>query len=265
MLDAEKLRDRLGLVWAAAELRVLGSVTSTNDIAWAWAEAGCPEGTAVFAEEQIQGRGRFGRAWHSPRGRGLLMSVVLRPPGARVTPAHVTALSALAVVEAIEAETGLAARVQWPNDVTLGGRKAAGVLVECRGSGATPCVVGIGVNVNTQPAEFPDSVRATATSLAAEAGHEFPREAVAARVLGELHRLYRDAAEGRWERVAAAWRRRASLLGQLVVVQSLGREHAGRLVGLDPLSGIELELPDGARRVFRAEDATRVLPRAGGV
>ncbi|MFC1806657.1 biotin--[acetyl-CoA-carboxylase] ligase, partial [Planctomycetota bacterium] len=84
MLDAAVVKARLGDAGFGASIRVLGSVTSTSDIAWAWAEAGCDEGTVVFADEQVRGRGRFGRTWHCPRGRGLLMSVVLRPPDGRV-------------------------------------------------------------------------------------------------------------------------------------------------------------------------------------
>ncbi|MBM4042537.1 MAG: biotin--[acetyl-CoA-carboxylase] ligase, partial [Planctomycetes bacterium] len=165
MLDAGAIRERLGGRWAGAEVRVLTSVTSTSDVAWAWAGAGCPEGTAVFAEEQVRGRGRFGRTWHSPRGRSILVSVVLRPPGEDVSPAHLTALGAVAAAEAIEAEAPLQAEIRWPNDVMLGGRKVAGVLVECRGGRVTPSVIGIGINANTRREEFPGELLGVATSL----------------------------------------------------------------------------------------------------
>jgi len=262
MLDVEAVRRHMGDAWAGAELRALSSVTSTSDVAWAWAEAGCAEGTAVFAEEQVKGRGRFGRTWHSPRGRGLLVSVVLRPPAEAMAPAHVTALAALAVAEAIGAATGLDALIRWPNDVAIGGRKVAGVLAECRNGRLAPCVVGVGVNVNTRRDEFPDALRASATSLAIEAGRECSREAVAGALLGRLHTCLRDAAEGRWALVADAWRRRASLLGQAVAVHCRGQLHEGRLVALDPLLGIELEGPLGERCRFRAEDTSLIL--AGG-
>lgn len=260
MLNAEAIRASLGTCWAGADLRALGSVSSTNDVAWAWAEAGCPEGTAVFAEEQVQGRGRHGRSWFSPRGRGLLMSVVLRPSGSGVGPAHITALAALAVAEAIEAEAGLDARIRWPNDVVLRDRKVAGVLAEFRGCRVSPCVVGIGVNVNTKPEEFPEELRACATSLAMEAGRPFSREALAVAVLRSLERRYREAVKGYWESTAECWRKRAALLHDTVAVHSRGLEHVGCLVGIDPLVGITLELPGGERLVFRAEDATRVIP-----
>jgi len=258
MLDTDAIRARLGDEWPGAEFRSLGSVTSTNDLAWAWAQAGCPEGTAVFAEEQVQGRGRFGRAWHCPRGRGLLMSVVLRPPEAVVTAAHVTALAALALAEAVEAETALPAALRWPNDVTLGSRKVAGVLVEQRG-GPAPCVVGMGLNVNVGREEFPEELRGAATSLAIEAGTDFSREEIAAEVLRRLARRYRDAVEGRWPQVAACWHERSSLVGRPATVASSGESYEGRLVEVDPLGRIELEMAGGERRVFRAESASLVL------
>ena len=247
-----------------AEVRTLGSVTSTNDIAWAWADAGCPEGLVILAEEQVRGRGRFGRSWDCPRGRGLLMSVVLRPPAEAVGAAHVTALGALAVAEAVEELAQLSARIRWPNDVTVRDRKLAGVLVETRGGeGAPPCVMGMGVNVNVRPEELADEVRSRAASLASEAGREFEIEEVAARVLGRLDARYREALEGRWPDVAAAWRARNSLLGEQVRLESRGRAYRGRVVGLDPVAGIELEFGRGERRAFRAEWTTLVEPPAG--
>jgi len=275
MLNADAIREHLGGRWPNAELRTLGSVTSTNDIAWAWAEAGCPEGTAVLAEEQVRGRGRFGRTWHCPRGRGVLLSVVLRPPSPEVSPAHLTATASLAVAEAIEPETGLTAALRWPNDVTVNGRKVAGILVERRVVGASgplapsatseplvataPCIVGIGLNVNTRLDELPDDVRGTATSLALEAGTEFSRERLAAAVLNRLGDRYADVLAGQWLTVASLWQRRASLVGQTVTVTFRARTYEGRVLHADPLGRIEIELAGGERREFRAEHASLAL------
>jgi len=259
MLDAAAIRACVDNVWAGAEVRVLGSVTSTNDIAWAWAEAGCAEGTVVLAEEQVRGRGRFGRIWHSPRGRGLLMSVVLRPCTAALSPTHITAIGALAAAEAIEAESGLSAGIRWPNDLTIGGRKVGGILVERRGTGPSPCIVGIGINVNTRAEEFPKELRPVATSLAIEAGKDFSRERLAGAVLRALQASYREALGGRWGDSAALWRRRLAMVGQLVTIRSRGAEWRGRLLDADPLCGVELLLPGGERETFRAEDTTLIV------
>ncbi len=261
VLDVTAIERQLPRGAGTGPVRVLGSVTSTNDIAWAWAGAGCAEGAAFFAEEQIQGRGRFGRTWHCPRGTGLLVSVVLRPPEASITPAHLTALSAVAVAEAIEEAAGVEAGLRWPNDVTVDEGKVAGVLVERRGRGASPpCVVGIGLNVNTEPQAFPVEVRETATSLRAVTGEPLEREAVAAALLRRLHERYRDCAEGRWDAVSAAWRERSSLVGQEIEVRSAGGAARGRVVAVDPLSGIELEMVGGERRCFAADSTSVIDP-----
>jgi BirA family biotin operon repressor/biotin-[acetyl-CoA-carboxylase] ligase len=257
-LDAAAIQAGLGEARLGRQIRALGSITSTSDIAWAWADTGCDEGLTVFADQQIRGRGRFGRAWHCPRGRGLLMSVVLRPPEG-VGPEHLTAVGALAVAETAEAAADLPARIRWPNDVTAAGRKLAGVLVERRGRAAAPavCVVGIGLNVNVAPGELPAEV-GEATSLAAEAGREFVLEEVAATLLVRLDARYRETCGGRWEQVADGWRRRSTLVGQAVEVELNGRRLRGTVTAADPLAGLELALEGGGQRLCGAEAATVV-------
>jgi len=240
MLDVAAIEKHLGEdAGLVGPIRALTSVSSTNDIAWAWAAAGCAEGAAFFAEEQVLGRGRFGRTWACPRGGGLLLSLVLRPADPAITPVHLTAMASLAAAEAVERAAGLTTAIRWPNDVTVAGRKMAGVLVERRGAAAsTACVVGVGLNVNVAVTDFPVELRETATSLLAVAGRLFEREAV-----------------------AAAWRARCALVGEQVeVVESAGKPTRGCVVNVDPLAGIELELRSGKRRVFAAERATVTLP-----
>ena len=257
MLDADAIWALLGEGTFVRSIRALGSVTSTNDIAWAWAAAGCPEGSVFFAEEQVLGRGRFGRSWHCPRGAGLLMSIVLRPGGPGVTAAHVTALTAVAAAEAIEQTAGLDVAIEWPNDLTVGGGKLGGVLVERR-SGTEACVVGVGVNVNVEPDALPAEAGRPAASLSAAAGRVFEREPVAAALLGRLDARYGDATAGRWEAVAGAWQARCSLVGESAELGSAGAIYRGRVVAADPVAGIELELSRGDRRTFPAESTSVV-------
>ena len=110
------------------------TVGSTNDAALALAERGDAEGAIVIASSQTAGRGRRGRAWHSPAGSGLYVSVVLAPARAREEPDRATALLTLtagvAIAEAIERVTGLAPAIKWPNDLLVGRRKLAGILAE---------------------------------------------------------------------------------------------------------------------------------------
>src|SRR5262249_9429163 len=133
------------------------------------------EGLVILAEEQTAGRGRRGRAWTAPPRSSILMSVLLFPEGPLAEPAWLTALGALAVAEVVTAWTGFDARIKWPNDVRVAGKKIAGVLVE-RGAAA---VIGIGVNANLSPEDFPEELRQTATSLRTLTGQRVDRSELA--------------------------------------------------------------------------------------
>lgn len=133
----------------------LRATSSTSDRARALAQAGAPHGTLVTAAEQSAGRGRQGRSWSAPAGSALLMSVVLRDP---------PDLLPLAAGVAVARVCGEAARIKWPNDVLLEGRKVAGILAEGRPQEGW-AVLGIGVNVALAVADLPPELHATAASL----------------------------------------------------------------------------------------------------
>jgi BirA family transcriptional regulator, biotin operon repressor / biotin---[acetyl-CoA-carboxylase] ligase len=139
---------------------------STNTRARELAAAGAPHGTVVTAAEQTEGRGRQGRSWTALAGKALLYSAVLRPLGEHDTllPLAVP----LAVCEAAEElEPGIECGLKWPNDVQVGGRKLAGVLIEARPQDGW-AVIGVGLNLAIAPGEFPPELRETATSLTTE-------------------------------------------------------------------------------------------------
>jgi BirA family biotin operon repressor/biotin-[acetyl-CoA-carboxylase] ligase len=128
------------------------TVDSANNLALSFAKEGAREGTVVVAEYQTKGRGRFHRKWSSPRGKGLLFSVILRPSLSASSVPILTHLAAKAVAEVLNTNFELSARLKKPNDVLVGGRKIAGILTESSGtrSEIDYVVVGIGLNVNTE-------------------------------------------------------------------------------------------------------------------
>ncbi|HVS84637.1 MAG TPA: biotin--[acetyl-CoA-carboxylase] ligase [Gaiellaceae bacterium] len=142
-----------------------------------------PEGTAVAADEQTEGRGRLGRSWHAPAGRAILVSVLLRPQP------HMALWPELSLVagEAVAAALPLDAAVSFPNDVMVDGRKVCGILPE-----AQPGLVrlGIGLNVNQTAAELPADTPKPATSLRVELGRELERAPLLAAILFELETRY---------------------------------------------------------------------------
>jgi BirA family biotin operon repressor/biotin-[acetyl-CoA-carboxylase] ligase len=242
----------------------LETTTSTNDVVLRLAEEGAPEGVVVFAEEQTRGRGRHRRSWDSRRGRGLWFSVLLRPrvPAERLV--FLPLCAAGAVARTIRERLGVPASLKWPNDVLVGDRKVAGVLVESRtadAGGPPVCVLGLGINVNHEAAELPETGGARATSLRIETGAEVDRPALARELLRALDRDYGALERGDEEPLATAVRELLGLVGRAVEVTADGRRLRGTLVALSPGEGLRLRLPDGSERRLRPEHVDlRLLP-----
>lgn len=203
----------------------LRDTTSTNDRARALAATGAPHGTLVTAGAQSAGRGRQGRRWSAPPGRALLMSVVLREPHA---------LLPLAAAVAVAQACGPDARVKWPNDVQLAGRKVAGILAEGRPQEGW-AVLGIGINVAVRDEDLPDEMQRTAAGLGLTPG-DVP--AVLARVLAELEAALALPAPA----LLDAWRARDALLGRPV---GWG-EGEGVAAGIDAGGRLLVQRADGS-------------------
>jgi BirA family biotin operon repressor/biotin-[acetyl-CoA-carboxylase] ligase len=184
--------DLAGLEAALAETIFAGnlhfaSVTdSTNSDAQAAARAGAPHGSVCFADEQRAGRGRGGHAWHSAAGEGLYVSVLFRPqmPGVRLPLLPLAA--GLAAAQAVRETTGLTVDLRWPNDVLIGERKAAGILVEAKTSGGAVDLAVVGIGINVHQRVFPPDLGTPATSLDIEADRVVSRQDLLAALLKSL-------------------------------------------------------------------------------
>ena len=241
-IAAEELAER----WGLPSVHLFSLVRSTNDAARGLADGGAPHGTLVLAEEQTAGRGRSGRAWASPPGVGIWMSMVVRP-AALPAPGLLPILVGLAAAEAIDPFVRPAVtQVKWPNDLQLAGRKVAGILCEGSWDGARPgaVVVGIGLNVLHAPDDFPDEVRETATSLRIVAGWSPPRAEVAGAVAGAVARaLFRPPGQLTGS-LLDALRRRDALEGRPVRVTG-ATETAGTAMGVSPAGALLVRTPEG--------------------
>lgn len=194
-------------------VKALAETGSTNAVAMELGLAGAPAGTLVLAESQTEGRGRLGRQWHSPAGAGLYFSLVLRPRLAVAELPQITMAAGLALCQAIEEETGLAPGIKWPNDLLLGLKKFAGILVESGPVTAEqPLVIlGIGINVLTPVSAFPDFLQDKATSLLAFSGRSFSRKKLLGAVLFRLEKvLDRLETEG-FANILSEWQSRDAL------------------------------------------------------
>jgi BirA family transcriptional regulator, biotin operon repressor / biotin---[acetyl-CoA-carboxylase] ligase len=245
-LCPDQIEHKLATRWIGRRIAVWSRVASTNDLAARAGTSASNVGLVVLAEEQTAGRGRRGRSWTAPPRSSILMSVLLFPPAPLAETAWLTALGAVATAEVVAAWTGLDAgiTIKWPNDVRVGGRKIAGVLVE-RGQGA---VIGIGLNANVEPGAFPPDLRATATSLGIVTSRWIDRSELARALLRRLDAWYELGRSCGPESLNGAWRDRSEHLGQRVAVATPQGLVLGRLDDLHLQHGLSLTLPDGRRR-----------------
>jgi BirA family transcriptional regulator, biotin operon repressor / biotin---[acetyl-CoA-carboxylase] ligase len=250
------------LTRAAARLGVFGQdviwysdVSSTSDVAGAFAGRGAAEGLVVAANAQSAGRGRLGRVWVSPPGSGLYVSVVLRP-AQQVIP-MVTIAAGVAVAEGIQKASGLRAELKWPNDVYVGSRKVAGVLAEASantGDGRIIRHVVLGFGVNVMRAAYPPDIACRATSLEEELGRGVDRALLMVECLAALAERYTDLAQGRSAGVLEQWRARATArLGCKVRWGATGEALEGIAEDIDDTGALVVRTRSGPIRVTSGE------------
>ena len=167
------------------------TIDSTNRAAKQYALSGAADGTVVFAEEQTSGKGRLNRQWVSPAGSNILCSIIFYPPLNISSIFRLTMLASVAVVQAIKNVCGIEARIKWPNDVYIGGKKVCGILTEFSADydKIVYAVVGIGVNVNFETGQKPE-IKDIATSLYEESGQKVSRCRVFKALLEEVDTRY---------------------------------------------------------------------------
>ena len=248
LLHADDLLARLGRTKVIGrDIRVFQQTTSTSDVVEKLARDGVKEGAVVFAESQTRGRGRLGRKWMSPPGKGLWFSVLLRPDLRPQAVTQLTIASATALVRAIHSETGLTPEIKWPNDILRSGKKLAGILTEMSAEldRVKHVILGIGVDANLTAREFPADLRALATSLKAETGRDVDRAELATAILRELDCEYARICSGQFESVADEWERSCSTIGRHVRVQIGDRSIRGRAESLDADGALLLRTQHG--------------------
>jgi BirA family biotin operon repressor/biotin-[acetyl-CoA-carboxylase] ligase len=188
-----------------------------------------------LGEEQTAGRGRAGRGWHSERAAGIYVTLLLRPKLAPVQAPLLTMMAGLSAHSAIQAQTGLAVDLKWPNDLMIGGKKTGGILTEMHAEPAQVrfVIVGIGLNVNQE--KFPSELAASATSLRVESGRPQSRLELLVRLLREFERDYNDFLSEGPAAVIERFTRISSYAQGKRVRVSNGRENfTGTTAGLGP-------------------------------
>ncbi len=282
-LDPDRIRANLKTKRIGRSVLVYDRTASTNDIAAEYGKNPANDGLVVFAEQQTAGRGRTGARWQSRPGDSLLFSFVLIDCG--ISSELLSLTCAVAVAEAIGQAGGHRAAIKWPNDVMLDDRKIAGILVESRtqrtddsrrvglappidgmngtrggkphptgpsGSARSEIrVVGIGINCHQTKDCFPDDLQETATSLDLTGGTKCQRVTVAKRVLTSLDHWLRTAERNK-KQVIETWSHLSTQLHRRVALTFNGKRFTGNCIGVDPESGLILQLDRGGIRMFDA-------------
>ncbi|MBI5141006.1 MAG: biotin--[acetyl-CoA-carboxylase] ligase [Nitrospirae bacterium] len=246
-LTAEIILSRIKKRERNHAVMVFDSIDSTNTQAMTLATGSAASGTVVIADTQTGGRGRFGRAWASPPGVNLYLSLILRPEIAPRFAGIFSLLGAVAVVNAIRRVSGVEAFIKWPNDVLIGGRKLAGVLLESNIAGAriNHLVLGIGLNLNIPAADMPVEIRETATSLLEVCGCVTDRAEMAAALIDEIDSMVVLLESISPAAVLDEWRRHSITLDREVGVTGRFGHICAKAVDVDETGGLILRLRDG--------------------
>jgi BirA family transcriptional regulator, biotin operon repressor / biotin---[acetyl-CoA-carboxylase] ligase len=259
-LDAAALRSRAvrpDALWR--EIEVVESTGSTNADLLARALAGEPEGTVLAAEEQRAGRGRMGRAWTAPPRAALTFSLLLKPAVPPARRGWLPLLTGVAVAAAVTRATGVETGLKWPNDLLAADAKLAGILAEAAGDAV---VVGIGLNVSTEPAEFPNPRPGAlpATSLRAAGATALNREDILLAILDGFERWYRA-----WQQAGGDPDRSGLRPEYTRLSATIGRTVRAELPGGQALSGPAVGVDSDGRLLVRVSSGSEVAVAAGDV
>ena len=232
------------------------TITSTQHAIKRLAQQDAPEGIVAVADEQTEGRGRRGRFWHAPASKNLLFSVLLRT---ELKPGDVQLLNlaaGLAVRSVLKDQYMVDARLKWPNDILVNGRKICGILSEAAGEPDRIyyAVTGIGINVNFTEEDKSDEVKDIATSIKIEKGHTVPRPLLLSQILHSLSSYCLDLKkpDGK-EKLLSSYRKECDTIGRDISVIQDEDKFTGTALGITEQGALIVKIGE-AERIFAAAD-----------
>ncbi|HHV63562.1 MAG TPA: biotin--[acetyl-CoA-carboxylase] ligase [Peptococcaceae bacterium] len=209
------------------------------------------EGTVIISEVQTAGRGRLGREWASPAGKGIWQTIVLKPNLSPPKVPQLTLVAAAAVylaVEKVDPNLGKILKIKWPNDIYLREKKAGGILTEMQVSADQVrwVVVGIGLNVNLTENDFPEDLRGKATSFLLETGRSYDRNIITAEIFNAFEPLYLEFLEtGELGTSLEICRQHSAVIGRKVILSHGGSEKEAQVLDLGPQGELIIRLIEG--------------------
>lgn len=233
-VTADEIRLGLQTDFIGRNIHYIESVDSTQKIAHQLANENVSEGTVVIAEEQVSGKGRMDRKWHSPKYTGIWMSLILRPNIPLPKAPQLTLLTAVSVAQAIEELTDLHPEIKWPNDILLHGKKITGILTELQAEAdrINSVIVGIGINVNQQLEDFPSELHSIATSLSIEKGEKVSRAALIRAIFKQFEKFYLLYLDEGFSPIKLLWESYAVSIGKVLRARTLTTVIEGKALGI---------------------------------
>lgn len=247
MIKPDEIRLGLKTKYIGQNIHYEESVNSTQKIAHRLAYEGAPAGTVVIAEEQLTGRGRMDRKWHSPKYTGIWMSLILRPNLSLTKAPQLTLLAAVSVVQAIEEVIGLSPEIKWPNDILINGKKITGILTELQAEAdrINSIIMGIGINVNQQLGDFPEELQKTASSLYIETGNKISRAELIRSVFTHFEKMYELYLTEGFYPIKLLWESYAISIGKQIKARTLTATIEGKALGITEDGVLQLEDENG--------------------
>jgi len=259
-LSAEHIKSTLkGSSWSG--ILLYEEVASTNELAMSLAaKDDHPGNFVVLADSQEKGKGRLGRQWHSPPGKNIYMSLVLRPEIAVKDATMLTLLAAVSCAHAIRSKNGLLVSIKWPNDLIFSSKKLGGILTEVRADmdKVKLAVIGIGINVNTGENDFPDAITPIAVSILSATGKNSSRNELVAEILRQFEHSYDLLIQNGKQSLLSEWRVLSSTIGENVKVTIGDETLVGFAEDIDDNGMLLLRLQSGLLRQISAGDVTHL-------
>ncbi len=246
MLFREGILSAMNTKWAGREVTYFDLTDSTNTQARILAEEGAPHGTLVVADKQNGGKGRRGRTWESPGGEGIWMSILLRPEMNPENASMLTLIMALAAEKGVREATGQKSLIKWPNDLVLNKKKICGILTEMSTQNMEIKYVIIGIGINVAQTDFPEEIKATATSLLLESGERIPRSKIIASIMSALEEYYEIFMKTEdMSALIDEYNERLVNLGNEVCILAPTGDFRGVSTGINAAGGLMVRLEDG--------------------
>ncbi|WP_066061028.1 biotin--[acetyl-CoA-carboxylase] ligase [Neobacillus soli] len=242
-ITADEIRLGLTTKFIGRNIHYEESVESTQKIAHRLASENALEGTVIIAEEQLSGRGRMDRKWHSPKYTGIWMSLILRPNIPLPKAPQLTLLAAVAIVQAIEEMTDLIPEIKWPNDILINGKKVTGILTELQAEADRihSIIIGIGINVNQQKEDFPLELQETASSLFIENGDPIPRSYLIKNIFKQFEKLYLLYLDQGFFPIKLLWEGYCISIGKHIRARTVTNTIEGKALGITDDGVLKLE------------------------